>query len=373
MINDQEYITTELKKTLEKMIILSSTRLNNLVAMVIGIIISQSVVLSNISQKLKDTYSSGTEESKIKRLQRFLSNKAINAEKVYEFFAYRLLQNYKNHSKKIYIIFDHTTIMDKFIILQFSLKIGKRAVPIWYKMFLYKEDGNKDFEHVKQGLKFIHKIVTPYDFDVTILADRGFKSVDLFQLIDETLKFKYCIRCTKDLRIIIPGRPNIKKLEDITPLKGKTKHFFNIKLTAQNYVCSIAVCRAEGADDTWFIANNLEKPLAIREYKKRFDIEEMFKDFKAGGFNLEDTWTYNIQYARTLYLCICIAYCWMITLGSSCSKDKKNKIIGATKALKGNQVRIYSLFRSGIKWFNRCYNSLKSHYYLKIVFTLYES
>ncbi|WP_373845505.1 hypothetical protein, partial [Clostridium sp.] len=25
------------------------------------------------------------------------------------------------------------------------------------------------------------------------------------------------IRCTKDLRIIIPGRPNIKKLEDITP------------------------------------------------------------------------------------------------------------------------------------------------------------
>ena len=224
--------------------------LEPLVAMVIGIIISQSVVLSNISQKLKDTYSSGTEESKIKRLQRFLSNKAINAEEVYEFFAYRLLQNYKNHSKKIYIIFDYTTIMDKFIILQFSLKIGKRAVPIWYKMFLYKEDGNKDFEHVTQGLKFIHKIVTPYDFDVTILADRGFKSVHLFQLIDKTLKFKYCIRCTK---------------------------------------------------------------------------------------------------------------------------DKKNKIIRATKTLKGNQVRIYSLFRSGIKWFNRCYDSLKSHYYLKIVFTLYES
>ncbi len=53
MINDQEYITTELKKVLEKMIILSSTRLNNLVAMIVGIIVSQSVVLSDISQKLK--------------------------------------------------------------------------------------------------------------------------------------------------------------------------------------------------------------------------------------------------------------------------------------------------------------------------------
>jgi hypothetical protein len=314
MINDQEYITTELKKILEKMIILSSTRLNNLIAMVIGIIISQSVVLSNISQELKDSYSSGTEESKIKRLQRFLSNKAINAEKVYEFFAYRLLQNYKNHSKKIYINFDHTTIIDKFVILQFSLKIGKRALPLWYKMFLYKEDGNKDFKHVKQGLKFIHKIVTPYNFDVTILADRGFKSVDLFEFIDKTLKFRYCIRCTKDLGITIADKPNIKKLEDITPSKGRTKYFFNIKLTAQNYICNMAVCKAEDADDTWFIANNLEQPLASREYKKRFDIEEMFKDFKAGGFNLEDTWTNNIQYARTLYLCICIAYCWMITL-----------------------------------------------------------
>ena len=37
MINDQEYITTELKKTLERMIILSKHRLNNLITMVICI------------------------------------------------------------------------------------------------------------------------------------------------------------------------------------------------------------------------------------------------------------------------------------------------------------------------------------------------
>lgn len=49
-----------MKKTLEKMIILSSARLNTLVAMIVGIIISQSVVLSKVSQELKDSYSSGT-------------------------------------------------------------------------------------------------------------------------------------------------------------------------------------------------------------------------------------------------------------------------------------------------------------------------
>ena len=54
MINDQEYITTELKKVLEKMLILKSTRLNNLVAIIIGIIVSRSIILSNLSQELKD-------------------------------------------------------------------------------------------------------------------------------------------------------------------------------------------------------------------------------------------------------------------------------------------------------------------------------
>ena len=177
MINDQEYITTKLKKTLEKMIILSAPRLNNLIAMVIGIICSQSVVLSKISQELKDNYSLGTGESKIKRLQRFLSNEAINPEKLYEFFTYKLLQKYKFKSKSIYIIFDHTTIDDRFVILQFSLKIGKRAVPLLFKLFKYKQDGNKDFIHVKEGLTFLNKVLKPYEFDVTILADRGFKLI----------------------------------------------------------------------------------------------------------------------------------------------------------------------------------------------------
>ena len=136
----------KIEKTLEKMIILSTPRLNNLIEMIIGIITSQSVVLSKISQELKDCYSLGTEESKI------------------------------------------------------------------------------------------------------------------------------------------------KKLDYITPRKEFTKYFYNIKLTAQEYVCNMAVWTAEDSEDVWFIDNNISEPYAIREYKKRFNIEEMFRDFKSGGFNLEDTW-----------------------------------------------------------------------------------
>ena len=235
------------------------------------------------------------------------------------------------------------------MILQFLLKVGRRAIPLWFKLFKYKQDGNKDFIHTKEGLKFLYNILTPYGFDVTILADRGFKSIDLFKFIDEVLLWKYCIRCTKDLGISIDGKIKMKKLEDITPIKGSTKYFYNIKLTAKEYICNMAVCKTQDAEDVWFIANNLSEPYAIMEYKKRFDIEEMFRDFKSSGFNLEDTSSNNIHYAKMLYLCVCIDYCYIISLGVSCTKDKKNKLLGSTKNIKGKKIRIYSLFTTGIK------------------------
>ena len=39
-------------------------------------------------------------------------------------------------------------------------------------------------------------------------------------------------------------------------------------------------------EEGWFILTNLENLLsAIKSYKKRFSIEEMFRDLKGGGYN----------------------------------------------------------------------------------------
>lgn len=107
------------------------------------------VVLSEIAKELKDSYSSVTEDSKIKRIQRFLSNKVLKPEKLYEFYIYKFLKNIKVLRIQ-YIIFDHATIQDEFVILQFFLKAGKRTIPLRYKIFLYKEDENKDFKHIPE-------------------------------------------------------------------------------------------------------------------------------------------------------------------------------------------------------------------------------
>ena len=63
----------------------------------------------------------------------------------------------------------------------------------------------------------------------------------------------------------LPEKEKSKKLDDITSRKGFTKYFYNIKLTAQEYVCNMAVCTAEESEDVWFIANNISESYAIRE------------------------------------------------------------------------------------------------------------
>ena len=60
-------------------------------------------------------------------------------------------------------------------------------------------------------------------------------------------------------------------------------------LTAEKYNYDPAVCTAEDSDDIWYLATNMNSKYAVIKYKKRFIIEEMFRDLKSNGFNIEDT------------------------------------------------------------------------------------
>lgn len=269
------------------------------------------------------------------------------------------------------IIFDHTTLDDRFLILKFSLKVEKRAIPLWYKIFEYNEKGNKNFDHIKEGIKELNDIFTVYNYEVILLADREFKSIDLFKFINK-IGWKYCIRCTNYILVKIEEKKKIKYLRDIATIKKGVKKFNGVLLSVEEYRCNLAVCRAEDSEDTWYLATNIDTKKAVNEYKKRFIIEEMFRDLKSNGFDMEGTWTKDIVYFQNLYLCLSIAYIWMIILGADCSKNKKSKIVGATKKLKNKMVRIYSLFTCGLKWFNRCYDANIKKYKLKFNFVLYD-
>lgn len=104
----------------------------------------------------------------------------------------------------------------------------------------------------------------------------------------------------------------------------------------------------------WFILTNFDNlESAISAYKQRFDIEEMFRDFKKGGYNLEDT---NVEGTRfiSLVLLIAIAYTSATIQGQQIKRKGIQKYVARTKEY-GRLERRHSSFFVGLygqSWVN---------------------
>ncbi|WP_443659033.1 hypothetical protein [Clostridium algidicarnis] len=136
------------------------------------------------------------------------------------------------------------------MILEFSLKVGKSAIPLWYKIFEYDEDDSRSFSHVKEGIQEIKEIFKPHNYEIILLGDRGFKSIELFEYVD-SLELKYCIRCPNDMLVQIQGQRKINYLKDIFPMKKGVKKFNRVLLSGKEHKCNLAVCKAEESEDTF--------------------------------------------------------------------------------------------------------------------------
>lgn len=100
-------------------------------------------------------------------------------------------------------------------------------------------------------------------------------------------------------------------------------------------------------NEGWFILTNLDKlETAIRAYQRRFGIEEMFRDFKRGGYHLEGT---NVSGERliVLVLLIAIAYTSATMQGKNIKPMGIQKYVGRVKE-SGRVERRHSSFYIGL-------------------------
>ena len=103
--------------------------------------------------------------------------------------------------------------------------------------------------------------------------------------------------------------------------------------------------------EAWFILTNFDSlESTISAYKKRFDIEEMFRDFKTGGYNLEDT---NIIGERfiSLVLLIAIAYTGATIQGQQIKRKGVQKYVARVKEYNRLERR-HSSFYVGLYGYN---------------------
>lgn len=127
----------------------------------------------------------------------------------------------------------------------------------------------------------------------------------------------------------------------------KTKGFGGVNLAAKyrrNY-------RDTSSKEPWYILTNLESLSAATEsYARRMGIEEMFRDFKSGGYNLEGTQVTG-ERLIALILLITLAYCYSTFSGVKIKRKGVAKYISRPVEPQRTRRRSSS-FSVGLNAFN---------------------
>ena len=293
-------------------------------------------------------------ESRRKRIQRFLSLPNLTIDKIWFPLVTTWLETYFTKESLIYVAIDRTN-WSCINLLMISVVWDKRSFPIYFE--LLPKLGSSNISEQQKALAQVMPLFQNYQ--ACVLGDREFCSVKLARYLQSQGVY-FCLRLRKNEFIevekdiwvelnnlgLTPGTSYFIKGIKVT----KTKGFISFNVACKWKRKLLGVSPKEG----WFILTNLSNlEDAIAAYKRRFNIEEMFRDFKKGGYNLEDT---HLQGQRliSLIILIAIAYTSATIQGQQIKRKGLQKYIARVKEYARNERRHSSFYIGlyGQTWLN---------------------
>ena len=204
----------------------------------------------------------------------------------------------------------------------------KRAIPLSWS--LLPKLGSSNVAEQKDAIAEILPILK--DYQVVVLGDREFCSLELANWPREK-HLHFCLRLKCSL--CIETEPEIwEPLKEVGLLPGISLYFSGVKVRKTQPIEEFDIAckwkrkyRGVSVKEGWFILTNLGSlKKAIAAYQKRMGIEEMFRDYKSGGYYLEGTGLKG-QRLITLLLLIALAYSSAIVQGTTLTMKTVKKYI----------------------------------------------
>lgn len=249
-------------------------------------------------------------ESRRKKLRRFLSLGIWSIETVWFPCLKALL---KHHSEWVangvaYLAIDRTS-WGSVNLLMVSLIVNRRAIPVYWT-FLDKK-GSSNLGEQQQVLEPAIQFLKPYT--LVVLGDREFCSVDLGKWLGKEGTY-FCLRQKKNTNVA-QGDDLFCAMESLGLRPGMKLFLNDAQVTQKKDATGFGLAckwkktyRGFKTKEAWFILTNFETiDLAITAYQKRFSIEEMFRDYKSGGYDLEGT-SMNSTRLSAMLILVAIAY-----------------------------------------------------------------
>lgn len=198
------------------------------------------------------------------------------------------------------------------------------------------------------------KEVLPDDVKVTVLADRGFGDIKLYDFLDNDLDFKFVIRFRGGITVT-DSKGETRQAQDWVGKNGRSRTLRNAKVTNKNYEVPMVVCvKAKKMKQTWCIVasdGTLSGGEVIRWYSKRWGCEPQFRDTKDihFGMGLSQTSIGSTERRDRLLLISALSVLILTLLGAA------GESLGMDRHMKANTVkrRTHSLFRQGCYYYNK--------------------
>ncbi len=319
------------------------TRLRNFAWIVAGIRSSRSVHLSLIAEKIPGEAKS---VSKTQRVRRFLNNSAIRVREWYEPVARDLLQAVVDQGLEVRLLTDGTKVGFGHQLLMVALAYRRRAIPIAWT-WVNSARGHSSAIKQRALLVYIHGLL-PEGARVTLAGDCEFGAVDVLKQLDQW-KWGYVMRQKGDTRIKLPDQNPWRRFDSLTQQGARPRWLPDAQLTRKHgYGVHLLAWWKAGEKEPWLLATNLPTlQSALRTYKHRMWIEEMFGDFKKHGFDLESSHLRHFLRLSRLTLMVAFLYVWLVAFGSQVIKYGQRHLVDRADR------KDLSVFRIGLSMVER--------------------
>jgi hypothetical protein len=308
-----------------------------LAALISGIVGSKSTQLPTIATKVPD----GTKpESRVKRFARWVDNDHILEEGYFFPYADLLLRHCALQT--VVLVMDGSVAGRGCMALMLHVVYKGRALPLAWRV----RQGPKGHcpEDLHSALVELVSGLIPEGTQVVFLGDGECDGTRLQHTV-EGAGWSYVCRTGCHRTAWWDGETFRLDTLGACSKPGPLVALSEVWFTRAEYgPIRLLCCWAKGCQAPLYLVTNMAAAEeACRLYAKRFRIETFFSDQKSRGFHLHKSHISDPQRLSRLLIAACLAYIWMIYLGSLCEKEGWREIIHRRKRCD------LSLFQLGLR------------------------
>lgn len=319
------------------------TRVRNMAQLLAGIFASRSVHLSQVANKVA---SSAKLLSVTRRLSRFLDNSAVQVRDWYEPLACDLLHAAAQTVGEIRLIADASQVGFNHQLLMIALAYRRRAIPLAWT-WIRTNRGHSSALRQLALLAYVQRLL-PTGVPVLLVGDSEFGAIPVIQQV-EHWGWYYVLRQKSNHQVQLDEQSDWRDFGQRVTRPGQSVWLAEVQLTLKYaHPTNLVAHWQRGETQPWLLATNLpDLRLALRAYRRRMWIEELFGDLKGHGFHLADTHLQHVARLSRLTLAVVLLYVWLMAVGTRVIKNGERPLVDRAER------RDLSIFQIGLRWIER--------------------